>query len=236
MIIQRPSSSRGQTKTDRLDSRHGFSFGGYYDPAWMGFGPLRVLNEDHLAPGAAFDAQRRANMELLTYVVDGELVHRDSLGGENAVRAGELQWLSAGHGVEHTESNASDATPAHVLRIWIQPSRLNHEPAYARHPAADPDARGWVVRAAGDGRANSLPIRQDVRVSQVRLARGATAEYALDASRLYWLHLVSGRATANGEHVLEAGDALGWQDEDGTLALQGGSDEPALALLFDLPE
>ena len=235
MIIQRPASSRGHAKTDRLDSRHSFSFGGYYDPAWMGFGPLRVLNEEHLAPGAAFDAQRRANMELLTFVLDGELVHRDSLGGEGTVRVGELQWLSAGHGVEHAESNASGAAPAHVLRVWIQPSRLNHEPAYAKR-ATGTGARGWTLLAAGDGRADSLPIRQDARVSQVRLAHGEGAEYALDASRLYWLHLVTGRATANGEHMLEAGAALGWQDEDGTLTLQGGSDEPALALLFDLPE
>ncbi|MDI9237588.1 pirin family protein [Lysobacter sp. LF1] len=232
MILQRPSDARGRSGHD---SRQTFSFGGHYDAAWMGFGPLRVLNERHIAPGAALDVQRRANMEILAYVVDGALAHHDGVGGDSVVGAGELQWLSAGHGVQHAQANASADTPAHVLEIWIQPSRLNHEPAAARRGAVPDDVRGWVLLASGDGRDDSLAIRQDIGLSQARLARGEEVHHPLDPSRLYWLHLVRGEATVNGAMTLQAGDALGLRDESGVLALQGGSDKPALALLFDLP-
>src|SRR5688572_11528623 len=156
MIVQRPSSARGATVLPGRDSRHAFSFGGYYDPAWMGFGALRVLNEDRLDPGAGFDRARHANMELLTYVVAGELAHEDALGGACVVGSGGLQWLSAGHGVEHAERNASASEPLQLLQIWIQPSRLNHEPAYATREAVPADARGWTLLASGDGRDGSL--------------------------------------------------------------------------------
>ncbi len=234
MIVRRPSSARGQPAAGRTDSRYGFSFGGYYDPAWMGFGPLRVINEDRVAPGAGFDRARHANMELLAYVVSGELAHEDSIGGNGPVRAGELQWLSAGHGVEHSELNASDSQPLHLLQMWIQPSRLNHEPAYARTAAAD--VRGWSLLASGDGRDGSLAIRQDARLLQVRLDRGETSALELDPSRLYWLQVAVGRVTANADTPLDAGDALGLREESGMLRLQGGSDERALVLLLDLPE
>jgi len=236
MIFQRPDNSRGRSDVERRDSRHAFSFGGYYDPQWMGFGPLRVLNEDRLQPGAGFDMARHANMELLTYVVSGELAHEDAIGGSGAVRSGELQWLSGGHGVKHAERNASDADPLHLVQMWIQPSRLNHEPAYARRVAAPLDARGWTLLASGDGAGDSLAIRQDARILQVWLDRGETAEFEPDLSRLYWVQVVSGRVTANGEFDLAAGDALGLRDEAGTLRLQGAGDGRALVLLFDLPE
>lgn len=236
MIVQRPSAARGQSAHDGRDSRMAFSFGGYHDAAWMGFGPLRVLNEVHLAPGAAFETQRRANMEILGYVIDGVLAHGDSLGGGGVTRAGGLQWLSAGHGVEHGQANASANGPTHLLQIWIQPSRLNHEPATAGREAVPADARGWVRLASGDGREGSLAIRQDAVLSQARLARGAEVQCELDPTRLYWLHLVSGQATVNGSLALQAGDALGFQDEGGTLTVQGGGSEPAVALLFDLPQ
>jgi redox-sensitive bicupin YhaK (pirin superfamily) len=236
MIFQRPDNSRGRSDVERRDSRHAFSFGGYYDPQWMGFGPLRVLNEDRLAPGAGFDTARHANMELLTFVVAGELAHEDDIGGSGAVRSGELQWLSGGHGVKHAERNASASEPLHLLQMWIQPSRLNHEPAYARHAAAPVDARGWTLLASGDGAGDSLAIRQDARIQQVRLDRGETAAFDLDLSRLYWLQLVSGRVSANDGIDLQAGDALGLRDEAGTLRLEGAGDGRALVLLFDLPE
>jgi redox-sensitive bicupin YhaK (pirin superfamily) len=236
MIFQRPDHSRGRSDVERRDSRHAFSFGGYYDPQWMGQGPLRVLNEDRLQPGAVFDMARHANMELLTLVVSGELAHEDAIGGSGAVRSGELQWLSGGHGVQHAERNASDTQPLHLLQMWIQPARLNHEPAYAKRAAAPDDVRGWTLLASGDGADGSLAIRQDARLLQVRLDRGETADVALDPSRLYWLQLVSGRVTVNGSHDLQAGDALGLRDEAGTLGLQGAGDGRALVLLFDLPE
>ncbi len=236
MIVQRPASARGHSHNEGLDSRHSFSFGGYYDPAWMGFGPLRVLNEERLAPGATRDPQRRANMELLGYVVDGALVHRDSAGGETVLHAGQLQWLSAGHGVEHGLSNGSGQAPLHWLQIWIQPSRLNHEPARDRRDAVPADARGWALLASPDGRDGSLAIRQDACLSQLRLDRGETAQVELDRGRLYWLHVVAGEVTVNADTALRAGDALGLQDEAGSLALQGAGDGRALVLLFDLPQ
>ncbi|HEY0505061.1 MAG TPA: pirin family protein [Lysobacter sp.] len=236
MIVQRPASARGHSRHDGHDSRHAFSFGGYYDPAWMGFGPLRVLNEDRFAPGAGIGAQRHANMEILTYVVDGALVHRDDAGHETRVPAGALQWLGAGHGMVHGEANASATEPLHRLQMWIQPSRLNHEPARAHRDAVPPDARGWGLLASADGRDGSLAIRQDACLSQLRLDRGETAQVELDRGRLYWLHVVSGQVVANGDTPLAAGDALGLQDEAGTLALQGAGDGRALVLLFDLPQ
>ena len=236
MILQRPDHSRGRSDVERRDSRHAFSFGGYYDPHWMGLGPLRVLNEDRLEPGAGFDMARHANMELLTFVVSGELAHEDAIGGAGAVFGGELQWLSTGHGVQHAERNASSTEPLHLLQMWIQPSRLNHEPAYAKRAAAAADARGWTLLASGDGAGDSLVIRQDARILQVRLDRGETADVELDLSRLYWLQVVSGRLTVNDDIDLEAGDALGLRDEAGTLRLQGAADERALILLFDLPQ
>lgn len=236
MIVQRPSSDRGHSAASGRESRHGFSFGGYYDPQRMGFGPLRVLNEDRLEPGAGFDTARLANMELLTLVVAGELAHDDAIGGRGIVRGGELQWLSGGHGVQHAQRNASNSEPLHLLQIWIQPSRLNHQPAYDKRAATPADARGWTLLASGDGADGSLPIRQDARIRQVRLDRGETAEFELDVSRLYWVQVVSGRVTANDGIDLQAGDALGLRVEAGTLRLVGAADGRALVLLFDLPE
>ncbi|GAA5082151.1 pirin family protein [Lysobacter panacisoli] len=235
MIVQRPAAARGQSSHDGRDGRLTFSFGGYYDAAWMGFGPLRVLNEVRLAPGAAFETQRRANMEILAYVVDGALAHRDSLGDDVVIGTGGLHWLSAGHGVQHGEANASASEPAHVLQMWIQPSRLNHEPARAGRDAIPADARGWMLLASHEGHEGSLAIRQDASISQARLERGAEVRRELDPSRLYWLHLAHGEATVNGSTVLRAGDALGFQDEGGELVVQGGGETPALVLLFDLP-
>lgn len=235
MIIERPSSARGHVQAGWLDSRHTFSFGGYYDPAWMGFGPLRVINEDRVDPGAGFAPHRHANMEILSYVVAGGLAHKDSAGGGGVIHPGEMQWMSAGHGVEHSEYNASQSQPAHFLQIWIQPSRLNHEPAYAQRPAIAADASGWTLLASADGRDGSLAVRQDVSVLDVRLGRGESAGHALDPARLYWLQVVEGAIRANGRE-LQAGDALGFQAESGPLDLQGIGDGRADVLLFDLPQ
>jgi len=235
MIVQRPSRDRGHSAAPGRESRHGFSFGGYYDPQWMGFGSLRVLNEIRLEPGAGFDTARHANMELLTFVVAGELAHDNAIGGSGILRSGELQWLSGGHGVQHAQRNASDSEPLHLLQMWIQPARLNHQPACDKRAAPPADARGWTLLASGDGADGSLPIRQDARIAQVRLDRGEAADFELDVSRLYWVQVVSGRVSANDEIDLPAGDALGLRDEAGTLRLEGAADGQALVLLFDLP-
>jgi redox-sensitive bicupin YhaK (pirin superfamily) len=211
----RPAATRGHVRTDWLDSRHGFSFGHYHDPEWMGWGPLRVLNEDRVAPGAGFPAHRHANMEILSYVVSGALAHRDSaaMAGEGAetssgqavVRAGEWQWMSAGHGVEHSEFNASDLEPVHFLQVWIQPDRVNAAPAHAQR-AFDPRARRgrWAVFASPDGADGSLAIRQQAWVRGIALGRGEQAELALKPQRRYWLQVVAGEVGVDDESLARA--------------------------------
>lgn len=233
MIVRRPSAERGHVRTGWLDSRHTFSFGHYYDPAWMGFGVLRVINEDRVAASAGFPPHGHANMEILSYVLEGALAHRDSSGGGGVIRAGELQWMSAGHGVEHSEFNDSQAEPVHFLQIWLQPDRVNVAPGYAQREPQPPGDGEWQLLASPDGADDSLAIRQDARLYRVRLQPGTGASRPLQPDRRYWLHLARGRMTAGGE-ALAAGDALGFVDENAPLALSGG-DEPAEALLFDLP-
>ncbi len=234
MIIERPSGSRGRgpAQVDWLDSRHTFSFGDYYDPAWMGFGVLRVINEDRVAPGAGFPTHGHANMEILSYVLPGALAHEDSSGGGGRIRPGELQWMGAGHGVRHSEFNASKTEPVHFLQIWLQPDRVNAAPAYAQREATS--SAGWQLLASPDGRDGSLAIRQDARVFNARLDTDAVVERELHASRRYWLHVAKGAIDANGR-ALEAGDALGFVEEDGALQVTGRGDSPADVLLFDLP-
>jgi len=232
MLIERPSIARGQGGADWLDSRHTFSFARYYDPAWMGFGALRVINEDRVAPGAGFAPHRHANMEILSYVLEGTLAHRDG-GGGGVIRAGELQWMSAGHGIEHSEYNASDSEPVHFLQMWIQPDRPNAKPAYAQRAALGDEARGrWALLASPDGAEDSIAIRQDARLSVARLDRGTELDRPLDPRRRYWLQVVRGGVTA-AARALSAGDAIGLAGEGGSLVVSAAQDGEVL--LFDLP-
>lgn len=234
MIIERPGDSRGHARHGGwLDSRHTFSFGEYYDPQWMGFGPLRVINEDRVAGGGGFPPHGHANMEILSIVLDGALAHRDSAGGGGTVRRGEVQWMSAGHGVQHSEFNASASEPVHFLQVWIQPDRVNLAPAYAQR-AVQPgdDAGGWVLLASPDGAEGSLAIRQDARLQRAALAAGGTVTASLDSDRRYWLQVARGTVLAS-DRVLRAGDALGFVDEGGPLSIEANGE--AEVLLFDLP-
>jgi redox-sensitive bicupin YhaK (pirin superfamily) len=235
MIVERRSTERGRIQAGWLDSRHTFSFGHYHDPQWMGFGVLRVINEDRVAPGAGFPPHGHANMEILSYVLSGALAHRDSHGGEGVLRPGELQWMSAGHGIEHSEYNASDTEPVHFLQIWIQPDRVNAVPAWDQR-AFDPGARrgDWATLASPDGADGSLAIRQQAWLRGARLGAGERVEAALDPGRRYWLHVAQGAAEADGCR-LQAGDALGFVGEDRILVLAGREDRPVELLLFDLP-
>ena len=235
MIIERLSNARGRVQAGWLDSRNTFSFGQYHDPAWMGFGALRVINEDRVAPGAGFEPHRHANMEILSYVLAGALSHQDSSGGGGVIRPGELQWMSAGHGVEHSEFNASHTERVHFLQIWLQPDRLNAEPAYAHRGASSPVTDGrWTLLASPDGTDGSLAIRQQARLLGVRLGAGSSVDQVLDPAKRYWLQVARGSVVA-GERVLAAGDALGFVDEAGTLRLTGAGDAVADVLLFELP-
>lgn len=236
MRLLRPAADRGHARTGWLDSRHTFSFGHYHDPAWMGFGPLRVINEDRVAPGAGFPPHRHANMEILSTVLDGALAHRDSAGGEGVIRAGEWQWMSAGHGVEHSEYNASQDAPVHFLQIWIQPDRVNAAPAHAQR-AFDPAQRRnrWAMFASPDGVDGSLAIRQQAWLRGALLDAGVPVESTLRSSRRYWLHVVRGGLDVDGRS-LATGDALGLHAEEGTLRLMAGAGGQAEVLLFDLPD
>ena len=234
MIIERPSAQRGHVDLGWLRSRHSFSFGHYHDPAWMGFGPLRVINDDSVAPGGGFAPHRHANMEIVSVVLDGALAHKDSTGTDGVIRAGEVQWMSAGHGIEHSEYNGSTTEPVHFLQIWIQPDRLNAQPAYAQQ-FFDPEARRarWATLVSADGADGSIAIRQQATLHATRLHAGDALAAALDPARKHWLHVATGEV-AVGERVLVAGDALGFVDEGGELALRGIG-ESSDVLLFDLP-
>ena len=235
MILQRPASDRGVVDAGWLDSRHTFSFGHYHDPQWMGFGPLRVINEDRVAPGAGFPPHSHANMEILSYVLSGALAHRDNSGGGGVLRPGELQWMSAGHGIEHSEFNASREEGVHFLQIWIQPDRVNAPPAYAQR-SFDPAARRgrWGVLASPDGTEGSLAIRQQARLLGVMLGSGEAVELQPDPTRRYWLHVASGGIELAGRR-LSAGDAIGLTAESAGLTIIGQGDDVADVLLFDLP-
>ena len=231
-------------QTDWLDSRHTFSFGHYHDPQWMGFGALRVINEDHVAPARGFAAHAHANMEILSYVLSGALSHRDSASGvagqspdevTKTLRAGELQWMSAGHGIEHSEFNASDSEPVHFLQVWIQPDRVNAPPAHAQRTFDPSDRRArWATLASPDGIEGSLLIRQHAWLRGALIGRDEAVQITLDASRRYWLHVARGEVRLDGR-PLAAGDAVGFVDEAGTLQLTGSGDDVADVLLFDLP-
>ena len=232
MILHRPTDARGHAEFGWLDSRHTFSFGNYHDPAWMGFGPLRVINEDRVAPGGGFAPHAHANMEILSYVLEGALQHRDSLGTGSVIRPGDLQRMSAGSGITHSEFNASKDAPVHFLQIWIQPDRLNIEPGYAQRQFPDVERRGVLrLLASPDGAEDSLSVHQDARVYGALLAPGERVEHALAAGRRAWVQLARGALTLNG-HPLVAGDGAGISEET-ALVLQASGD--AEVLLFDLP-
>ena len=235
MIVERPGNARGNVRTGWLDSRHTFSFGHYHDPQWMGFGPLRVINEDKVAPGGGFAPHGHANMEILSYVLSGALAHKDNAGGGGVLRPGELQWMSAGHGIEHSEFNASQEDPVHFLQIWIQPDRVNAPPAYAQR-SFDPAARRgkWTVLASPDGANGSLAIRQQARLLGVLLASGEAVALQPDPARRYWLHVAQGGIDVAGQR-LSAGDAIGITGESAAGQVVGRGDDVADVLLFELP-
>ena len=234
MILERPSAARGEVELGWLHSRHTFSFGHYHDPAGMGFGALRVINDDTVAPGGGFSPHRHANMEIVSVVLSGALAHRDSTGTEGVIRAGDVQWMSAGHGIEHSEYNGSDAEPVHFLQVWIQPDRLNAAPAY-RQAFFDPEARRarWATLVSPDGADGSIAIRQQATLRATRLVTGDALVVDLDRTRRHWLHGATGEI-ALGDRILTAGDALGFVDEAANLHLRGIADMSDV-LLFELP-
>lgn len=231
MIELRRASERGHANWGWLDTYHTFSFGEYYDPAHMGFRALRVLNEDRVAPGKGFNSHPHHDMEILTYVLDGAIAHRDSTGGQSTLRAGELQRMTAGRGVRHSEFNDSDEVGVHFLQIWIEPSQSSLEPGYEQRPL-DPEERRdrLAVLVSPGGAGGSLHIHQDARVLGTLLNAGTTLEECLDPKRFAWVQIATGQAEVNG-HNLGPGDAVALRNED-QLTLR--AIQPADILVFDL--
>ena len=227
----RRASERGRTDWGWLDSRHTFSFGDYYDPRHEGFRALRVINDDRVKAGGGFGTHGHRDMEILSYVLEGGLEHRDSMGTGSVIRPGEIQMMRAGTGVQHSEFNASRTEPVHFLQIWIVPDRRGLKPAYAQH-AFDREAarRGFVLLASGDGRDGSVQVSQDVSLRMTLLARDESREVTVGDGRHAWIHVARGGVSLDGTELVE-GDGVA-ASGPARLALEGR--EEAEVLVFDL--
>lgn len=231
MVQVRRSEERGHAQHGWLDSYHTFSFGHYYDPKHMGFRSLRVINQDRVEPGRGFGTHPHHDMEIISYVVKGALAHRDSTGTEEVIRPGEVQRMSAGTGIAHSEYNASQTDPVHFLQIWIEPERKGLEPGYEQRAFPEVEKRGKLrLVASRDGREGSVTVHQDAALFVAVLEAGERVTHALAPARHAWLQVVRGTVTLN-DQVLHAGDGAA-VSEEAALAITG--QEPAEVLLFDL--
>ncbi len=228
VIRKRPANERGRTEIAWLHSRHSFSFGEYFDPDHMGFRSLRVINDDVVEPGMGFGSHPHRDVEILTYVVEGALQHKDSIGNGEVIRAGDVQYMRAGRGVVHSEFNASHREPVHFLQIWIKPREAGGEPRYAQRSASD--AHGLILLASGDPAKDAIHIEQDAELYFGRLSAGEAAALKVEAGRGAWLQVIQGNVAVNGE-TLTVGDGLAIEDVD-ALSLEAASD--AEFLLFVL--
>lgn len=232
MITVRPSRERGHADEGWLDSRHSFSFGDYHDPAHMHWGPLRVINEGRVAPGRGLGEQHQQDMEIISYVLDGALGHRDSLGTASSIEPGDVQRISAGSGVAHSEANPDTRGAAHFLQIWIAPDQQGAQPSYSQKHFPDAEKRGTLrLVVSGDGAQGSVSIRQDARLYAGLLEGSEQAALPLASGRLGYVHVARGAVVANG-HALKAGDALLLRDEPSVMLETGHHAE---VLVFDLP-
>jgi redox-sensitive bicupin YhaK (pirin superfamily) len=232
MITIRKHQDRGHAQHGWLDSFHMFSFADYYDPAHMGFRALRVINEDRVAPRKGFSSHSHRDMEILTYVLEGALEHKDSMGNGSVIRPGDVQRMSAGTGVVHSEFNPSLSDPVHFLQIWILPAEEGLEPSYEQKTFADAEKFGKLrVIASHDGREGSVVVHQDADLYAAILGPGGAVRHPLKGDRRAWLQVARGSTTLNG-YPLEAGDGVAVSGE-AALEIGGGSSE-AEVLLFDL--
>jgi redox-sensitive bicupin YhaK (pirin superfamily) len=228
----RSAGERGQSRLGWLDSRHTFSFSHYHDPAHIGFGTLRVINEDRVQPGQGFGTHSHRDMEILSWVLDGALEHRDSMGTHGMIRPGDLQRMSAGTGVTHSEFNASASEPVHFLQIWLLPEREGLAPSYEQHAFAPAELEDRLhLIASHNGRDGSVRVHQDVNLYAGRLSPDATASFRPDAGRSLWLHVARGHVQTEGRD-LQAGDAASWTAAPDSLDIRAIA--PSEVLLFDL--
>jgi redox-sensitive bicupin YhaK (pirin superfamily) len=231
MIVKRPAGERGHADHGWLDSRHTFSFADYYDPKQMGFRALRVINEDRVAPGQGFGTHGHRDMEILSYVLEGELAHKDSMGTGSVIRPGDVQRMSAGTGVRHSEFNASNIEIVHFLQIWIVPQREGLPPGYEEKHFSNTEKQGrFRLIASPDAADGSVTIHADARVYAGRFGHEQAARLPLAEGRHAWVHVARGRARVNGQD-LGPGDAVGLSRE-AAVDVQGIEDAELLA--FDL--
>ncbi len=231
MIRFRDRMARGESRTGWLDSRHSFSFADYHDPAQMGFRALRVINEDRVIPGAGFPAHRHRDMDILTYVLAGALAHKDSIGNGTVIRPGEVQRMSAGTGISHSEFNPSETEPVHFLQIWIIPDRVGLAPSYEQKAFPLEERRGRLrLVAAPDGSDGSVTVHQDARLFVANLDAGERLSHQIEPGRGIWLQIARGIVALNGTEMRQ-GDGAAIEDEP-SLAVEAVTD--AEILLFDL--
>jgi quercetin 2,3-dioxygenase len=231
MHVTRRSEDRGLANFGWLKSRHTFSFGDYHDSAHMGFGPLRVINEDRVAPGEGFGKHPHRDMEILSWVLDGTLEHKDSLGTGAKIHPGELQRMTAGTGVTHSEFNGSQSDPVHFLQIWVIPARAGLAPGYEQRSfPAQELSNQWRLLASGDPHDGALTIHQDVELYAARLAAGLSLDYSVRRGRKLWLQVARGIVETDGD-VLHAGDGAAWSEAP---SIRVRAQEDAELLLFDM--
>lgn len=231
MFYQRKSHERGIGTYSWLNAKYTFSFANYYNPDFMGLGDLLVINEDRIAPGKGFDTHSHHDMEIITYVIDGAIKHKDSMGREGIVRPGEIQYMGAGSGVFHSEHNYLIDKETHLIQIWIRPNAMALDPNYGQDSYMERlKTNELCLLLSGDGRKGSIKINQDASLYTARLEPGKKIFYELDYGRHAWLQLIKGELTVNGKE-LETGDGLGISDID-KFTITGKS--KAEFLLFDL--
>jgi redox-sensitive bicupin YhaK (pirin superfamily) len=233
MIKLRPAAARGHADHGWLNSHHTFSFADYFDPANMGFGDLRVINEDRVAPGGGFGTHGHRDMEIFSYVVEGELAHKDSMGNGSVIRPGDIQIMSAGTGVRHSEFNGSDSNPVHFLQIWLMPAENDAPPRYDERRFTEEDKLNRLrLILSPDARDGSAAIRQDASIYASVLEPGKSVETRFAAGRQGWLQVIKGAVDVNGVSAV-AGDGLAITDES---ALAIKANEQSEFLFFDLAQ
>jgi redox-sensitive bicupin YhaK (pirin superfamily) len=231
MLLIRRADERGRANLGWLDSRHTFSFADYHDPRYMGYGPLRVINEDRVQPGQGFGTHSHRDMEIISYVLEGELAHRDSIGNGSVIRRGDVQRMSAGTGVQHSEFNHSPSLPVHFFQIWLFPDRRGLAPGYEEKHFDDAEKRGRLkLVASRDGREGSVVVHQDADLYASLLATGDEVAHATQRTRKGWVQLASGAITVNGEQLAPGdGAAIAYEDD---IAIRATADSELL--LFDM--
>jgi quercetin 2,3-dioxygenase len=226
----RRANERGHAEHGWLDTYHTFSFADYYDPNWMGYRSLRVINDDLVMPGMGFGTHPHRDMEIITYILSGALQHKDSIGNGRVIRTGEVQYMAAGTGVQHSEFNPQKDEAVHLLQIWIQPDQKGVKPRYAEKSLKDAESGKLHLVTSKAGRDGSIAIHQDADLWLAKFNPGETVTHNLTSGRHAWLHVAEGEVTLNGQ-TLTGGDAAAI-DEEGALELR--ATKPSQVLLFDL--